>query len=65
MPAYKTGKKTAQYSLDFKLKAVEWSYETHRTVKSVAEALDIHTLMLVRWSFLDLIRKGNGLRLFL
>ncbi|OOE61529.1 transposase [Salinivibrio sp. IB282] len=49
MPAYKTGKKTAQYSLDFKLKAVEWSYETHRTVKSVAEALDIHPFMLSKW----------------
>ncbi|WP_052708086.1 transposase [Salinivibrio sp. KP-1] len=49
MSAYKTGKKTAQYSLDFKLKAVEWSYETHRTVKSVAEALDIHPFMLSKW----------------
>ncbi|OOF25265.1 hypothetical protein BZJ19_09620 [Salinivibrio proteolyticus] len=46
---YKTGKKTAQYSLDFKLKAVEWSYETHRIVKSVAEALDIHPFMLSKW----------------
>ncbi|GAL04595.1 mobile element protein [Photobacterium aphoticum] len=55
MPAYKTGKKTAQYSLDFKLKAVEWSFETHRTVKSVAEALDIHPFMLSKWrkAYLD------------
>ncbi|MGR5076516.1 hypothetical protein [Photobacterium swingsii] len=37
MPAYKTGKKAPQYSLEFKLKAVQWSFETHRIVKSVAE----------------------------
>ena len=49
MPAYKTGKKTPQYSLEFKLKAVQWSFETHRTVKSVAEALDIHPFMLSKW----------------
>nr|WP_086939809.1 transposase [Thaumasiovibrio occultus] len=70
MPAYKTGKKTAEYSLDFKLKAVEWSFETHRTVKSVAEALDIHPFMLSKWrkSYRDgefgVIRaqKNNGKR---
>ncbi|MDO6496959.1 transposase [Photobacterium sanguinicancri] len=49
MPAYKTGKKTPQYSLEFKLKAMQWSFETHRTVKSVAEALDIHPFMLSKW----------------
>ena len=49
MPAYKTGKKTPQYSLEFKLKAVQWSFDTHRNVKSVAEALDIHPFMLSIW----------------
>ncbi|WP_157072569.1 transposase [Photobacterium sanguinicancri] len=49
MPAYRTGKKTPQYSLEFKLKAVQWSFDTHRTVKSVAEALDIHPFMLSKW----------------
>ncbi|WP_159064854.1 transposase [Thaumasiovibrio subtropicus] len=49
MPAYKAGKKTANYSLEFELKVVEWSYETLRTVKSVAEALDIHPFMLSKW----------------
>ena len=28
MPVYNTDKKTAQYSLYFKLKAVEWSYSS-------------------------------------
>ncbi|MED5523173.1 MAG: hypothetical protein VX447_00255 [Pseudomonadota bacterium] len=41
MPAYKTGKRTEQYSLEFKKKAVLWSHEPHRNVKEVAEALDI------------------------
>ena len=37
-PAYKTRKRTQQYSLDFKKKAVLWSYEPHRSVKEVAKA---------------------------
>ncbi|ROQ30367.1 transposase [Gallaecimonas pentaromativorans] len=49
MPAYKTGKRTQQYSLEFKKKAVLWSHEPHRNVKEVAEALDIHPFMLSRW----------------
>ncbi|MED5525950.1 MAG: transposase [Pseudomonadota bacterium] len=49
MPAYKTGKRTQQYSLEFKKKAVLWSHEPHRSVKEVAEALDIHPFMLSRW----------------
>lgn len=55
MPAYKSGKKTDEYSLDFKRKAVEWSFQSHRTVKSVAEALDIHPFMLSKWrrAYLD------------
>jgi transposase len=44
-----TGKKTQQYSLEFKVKAVEWCHYAHRSVKGVAEALDIHPFMLSRW----------------
>jgi len=49
MPAYKTGKRTQQYSLEFKVKAVLWSHEPHRSSKDVAESLDIHPFMLSRW----------------
>lgn len=49
MPAIKTGKKTEKYTTEFKVKAVEWSHQAHRGVKSVAEALDIHPFMLSRW----------------
>ncbi|MEZ8096970.1 transposase [Photobacterium swingsii] len=28
---------------------MQWSFETHRTIKSVAEALDIHPFMLSKW----------------
>ncbi|MFL1466753.1 IS3 family transposase [Marinobacter sp. DUT-3] len=49
MPEMITGKKTQQYSTEFKVKAVEWSHQAHRSVKSVAEALDIHPFMLSRW----------------
>ena len=49
MPEMITGKKTQQYSAEFKVKAVEWSHQAHRSVKGVAEALDIHPFMLSRW----------------
>ncbi|WP_339783723.1 transposase [uncultured Marinobacter sp.] len=49
MPKMVTGKKTQRYSVEFKVKAVEWSYQAHRSVKGVAEALDIHPFMLSRW----------------
>ncbi|RBW51439.1 IS3 family transposase [Marinobacter sp. F3R11] len=49
MPKMITGKKTQQYSTEFKVKAVELSHQAHRSVKSVAEALDIHPFMLSRW----------------
>ncbi|MAA65111.1 MAG: hypothetical protein CL581_10095 [Alteromonadaceae bacterium] len=49
MPAIKTGKKTEKYTTEFKVKAVEWSHQAHRSVKSVAQALDIHPFMLSRW----------------
>jgi transposase len=44
MPEMITGKKTQRYSTEFKVKAVEWSHQAHRSVKSVAEALDIHAV---------------------
>ncbi len=50
MPGMITGKKTQQYSVEFKVKAVEWSHQPHRSVKGVAEALDVHPFMLSRWS---------------
>lgn len=49
MPKMVTGKKTQRYSTEFKVKAVEWSHQAHRSVKGVAEALDIHPFMLSRW----------------
>lgn len=49
MPEMITGKKTQRYTTEFKVKAVEWSHQAHRSVKSVAEALDIHPFMLSRW----------------
>ncbi|WP_275288226.1 transposase [Halomonas elongata] len=49
MPEMITGKKTQRYSTEFKVKAVEWSYQAHRSVQGVAEALDIHPFMLSRW----------------
>ncbi|MBZ0331295.1 transposase [Halomonas sp. ANAO-440] len=49
MPEMITGKKSQRYSTEFKVKAVEWSHKAHRSVKGVAEALDIHPFMLSRW----------------
>ena len=49
MPAYKTGKKTLQYSNDFKVGAVELSFREGATVKGVAGSLGIHPYMLSRW----------------
>ena len=49
MPAYKTAKRTQQYTTEFKIKAVLWSLEPERQSKEVAEALDIHPFMLSRW----------------
>jgi transposase len=46
MPEMITGKKTQRCSTEFKVKAVEWSHKAHRSVKSVAEALDIHPVTL-------------------
>jgi len=49
MPAYKTGKRSRKYSIEFKVKAVLWSNEPTRSCKEVAEALDIHPFLLSRW----------------
>ncbi len=42
MPAYKTRKRTQQYSLKLKKKAVLWSHEPHLSLREVPETLDIH-----------------------
>jgi transposase-like protein len=39
------------YPVNFKIKAVELSLRYDVMSKDVAEALDIHTLMLSRWRF--------------
>jgi transposase len=42
-------KKTWKYSREFKIRAVELSYQEGLMVKDVAEGLDIHPYMLSRW----------------
>lgn len=49
MPRYTRPKKTWFYPVDFKIKAVELSLKDNVMSKDVAEALDIHPLMLSRW----------------
>ena len=49
MPRYTQPRKTWQYSIEFKAKAVELSYLEGIQVKAVAESLDIHPFMLSRW----------------
>jgi transposase len=49
MPRYTRPKKTWFYPVDFKIKAVELSLKDNVMSKDVAEALDIHPLMLCRW----------------
>lgn len=49
MPKYTKPRKTWSYSTDFKVKAVELSYQEGIQSKQVAEGLDIHPLMLSRW----------------
>mgnify|MGYP001773822515 FL=1 len=49
MPAYKSQKKTRQYTNEFKAKAVKLTQLSGASVKGVAEALDIHPFMLSRW----------------
>lgn len=49
MPRYNKPRKTWQYSTDFKIKAVELSYQEGLQVQQVAAGLDIHPFMLSRW----------------
>jgi len=43
MPKMITGKKTQQYSTEFKFKVVEWSYQAHRSVKSAGRRQEENT----------------------
>ncbi len=49
MPRYTRPKKTWFYPVDFKIEAVELSLKDNVMSKEVAQALDIHPLMLSRW----------------
>lgn len=49
MSKYTQPRKTWKYSADFKVKAVKLSLQEGIQSKQVAEALDIHPLMLSRW----------------
>ena len=49
MPRYTQPKKTWFYPVNFKIKAVELSLRNDILSKDVAQALDIHPLMLSRW----------------
>lgn len=49
MPRYNNPRKTWQYSTDFKVKAVELSFQEGIEVQQVAAGLDIHPFMLSRW----------------
>ena len=49
MPKYTQPKKTWFYPVNFKIKAVELSLRDDILSKDVAQALDIHPLMLSRW----------------
>ena len=62
MPRYTQPRKTWQYTTDFKVKAVKFSYQTGIQVKQVAEGLDIHPFMLSRWrkEYRDGTLQGDG-----
>jgi transposase len=49
MPRYNNPRKAWQYTNEFKAKAVQLSLIEGIQVKSVAETLDIHPMMLSRW----------------
>ena len=49
MAARLSAKRLPRYSLDFKLKAVKLTRLPGMEVQAVAEALDIHPVMLSRW----------------
>lgn len=64
MPKYTQARKTWSYTNDFKVKAVELSYQDGIQVKQVAEGLDIHPFMLSRWrkEYRDGTLKSDGLK---
>ena len=49
MAARLSAKRLPRYSLDFKLKAVKLTRLPGMEVQAVAEALDIHPVILSRW----------------
>ena len=49
MPKSNLAKKTQQYSLEFKRKSVEMTFDPDVLIKDVALAMDIHPFMLSRW----------------
>ena len=49
MPRYTQPRKTWFYPVNFKIKAVELSLRDDVMSKDVAEALDVHPLMMSRW----------------
>ncbi|MFC3853236.1 IS3 family transposase [Salinispirillum marinum] len=49
MPKANLAKKTQQYSLEFKRKSVEMTFDPDVLIKDVALAMDIHPFMLSRW----------------
>ena len=55
-------KKTADYGVDFKLKAVALSEQEDVLIKDVAESLDVHPNMLSKWrkEHRDGVLKGDA-----
>jgi transposase len=49
MPKYKNPRKTWRYADEFKIRAVEMSYQEGIQIQQVAEGLGIHPFMLSRW----------------
>ncbi len=49
MPKSNLAKKTRQYSLEFKRKTVEMTFNPEVLIREVAERMDIHPFMLSRW----------------
>ena len=49
MPKYNNPRRTWKYTNEFKVNAVQLSFNVGITIKSVAETLDIHPFMLSRW----------------
>lgn len=42
-------KKTREYSIEFKRKTVEMTFDPDTLIKDVAHAMDVHPFMLSRW----------------